>query len=49
MIKHVVNFGFLNRVHHAEGKIDAEEKHHVIMTEFADILTEQQQPLVLRK
>ena len=49
MIKHVVNFGFENRVHHAEGKIDAEAKYYVIMTGSADILTEQQQPLVLRK
>ncbi len=44
-----MNFGSENRVHHAEGKIDAEVKHCVIMTESADILTEQQQPLVLRK
>ena len=44
-----MNFGSGNRVHHAEGKIDAEVKHYVIMTEFADILTEQPQPLVLRK
>lgn len=44
-----MNLGSVNRVHHAEGKIDAEVKHYVIMTEFADILTEQPQPLVLRK
>ena len=44
-----MNLGSVNRVHHAKGKIDAETKSSVIMTEFADILSEQQQPLVLRK
>lgn len=44
-----MNLGSVNRVHHAKGKINAEAKHCVIMTESADILTEQQQPLVLRK
>ena len=44
-----MNLGSVNHVHHAEGKIDAEAKFYVIMTEFADILTGQQQPLVLRK
>jgi hypothetical protein len=44
-----MNLGSVNRVHHAKGKIDAEAKSCVIMTEFADILTEQPQPLVLRK
>ena len=36
-----MNFGSENRVHHAEGKIDAEVKHCVIMSEFADKLSEQ--------
>ena len=35
-----MNFGSGNRVHHAKGKIDAEAKQHVIMSEFADKLSE---------
>ena len=35
-----MNLGSVNRVHHAEGKIDAETKSYVIMSGFADKLSE---------
>ena len=35
-----MNFGSGNRVHHAKGKIDAEAKQYVTMSEFADKLSE---------
>ena len=44
-----MNFGSRNRVHHAKGKIDAEAKQYVIMSEFADKLSEPQLQWVYRR
>ena len=44
-----MNFGSENRVHHVKGKIDAEEKTHVIMSEFADKLSERLLQWVYRR
>ena len=44
-----MNLGSGNRVHHTKGKIDAEAKVYVIMSEFADKLSEQLLQWVYRR